>query len=157
MTHLLYRLTLLFTFLVGISGCNGDVFVKPLEASVSEIALDSETSEASVTFNKSDWNFDLIYNGDESTSGNFCYYDEEGNEKRYFEVNDSNRNQFTLKYIYSSPQVEFEIVRRPYGKSLDIHCIRYQEYYPLVIQIEAYDDYTKSIINVTLKYCDELF
>lgn len=80
MTHFIYRLTFLLALLVGLAGCNSEVFVKPLKISATQVELDEETKDVSLTVSGGEWELGVysedidLFRGDWS----YKYYDENG-------------------------------------------------------------------------------
>ena len=64
MTHFIYRLTFLLALLVGLAGCNSEVFVKPLKISATQVELDEETKDVSLTVSGGEWELYSVYSED---------------------------------------------------------------------------------------------
>ena len=77
MTHFIYRL------LVGLAGCNSEVFVKPLKISATQVELDEETKDVSLTVSGGEWELYSVYSEDIDLlrgDWSYKYYDENGKE-----------------------------------------------------------------------------
>ena len=154
MTHFIYRLTLMSVLLVGLAGCNSEVFVKPLKISATQVDLDEETKDVSLTVSGGEWELYGVYSEDIDLlrgDWSYKYYDENGKGFSDYELGGANLKSYTFIYIYKDSEIEFWVTRRPWGEGLDISLKRYRYYRPVNIIVTAGNDYSSTSVNVTLK------
>ena len=153
MTHFIYRLTFLLALLVGLAGCNSEVFVKPLKISATQVELDEETKDVSLTVSGGEWEFGVHSEDIDLFRGNWSYkyYDENGKELGESGLGGVNLKSYTCIYIYKGSGIEFWVTRRPWGEGLDISLKRYDYYKPVDIIVSVGNDYSSTSVNVTLK------
>lgn len=154
MTHFIYRLTLMLVLLVGLAGCNSEVFVKPLKISATQVELDEEMKDVSLTVSGGEWELYSVYSEDIDLlrwDWSYKYYDENGKGLSDYELGGANLKSYTFRYIYKGSGIEFWVTRRPWCEGLDISLKRY-DYYKLVnLMVIVGNDYNSASVNVTLK------
>lgn len=102
MTHYIYRLTFLLALLVGLAGCNSEVFVKPLKISATQVELDEETKDVSLTVSGGEWELYSVYSEDIDLlrgDWSYKYYDENGKGSSDYELGGANLKSYTFIYI----------------------------------------------------------
>lgn len=154
MTHFIYRLTFLLALLVGLAGCNSEVFVKPLKISATQVELDGETKDVSLTVSGGEWELFSVYSEDIDLlrgDWSYKYYDENGKELGESGLGGVNLKSYTFIYIYKGSGIEFWVTRRPWCEGLDISLKRYDYYKPVNLMVIVGNDYNSASVNVTLK------
>ena len=154
MTHFIYRLTLMLVLLVGFAGCNSEVFVKPLKISATQVELNEETKDVSLTVSGGEWELYSVYSEDIDLlrgDWSYKYYDENGQGLSDYELGGANLKSYTFIYIYKGSGIEFWVTRRPWGEGLDISLKRYSYYKPVDIIVSIGNNYSSTSVNVTLK------
>ena len=154
MTHFIYRLTFLLALLVGLAGCNSEVFVKPLKISATQVELNEETKDVSLTVSGGEWELYNVYSEDIDLlrgDWSYKYYDENGKGLSDYELGGANLKSYTFIYIYKGSGIEFWVTRRPWGEGLDISLKRYGYYKPVNLMVIVGNDYNSASVNVTLK------
>ena len=154
MTHFIYRLTFLLALLVGLAGCNSEVFVKPLKISATQVELDEETKDVSLTVSGGEWELYSVYSEDIDLLRGDCsykYYDDNGKVLSDYELGGANLKSYTFIYIYKGSGIEFWVTRRPWCEGLDISLKRYDYYKPVNLMVIVGNDYNSASVNVTLK------
>lgn len=149
----MYRLTFLLALLVGLAGCNSEVFVKPLKISATQVELDEETKDVSLTVSGGEWEFSVHSEDIDLLIGDWSYkyYDENGKEFSESGFGGVNLQSYTCIYIYKGSGIEFWVTRRPWGEGLDISLKRYSYYKPVDIIVSVGNNYSYTSVNVTLK------
>lgn len=154
MTHFIYRLTFLLALLVGLAGCNSEVFVKPLKISTTQVELNEETKDVSLTVSGGEWELYNVYSEDIDLlrgDWSYKYYDENGKGLSDYELGGANLKSYTFIYIYKGSGIEFWVTRRPWCEGLDISLKRYDYYKPVNLMVIVGNDYNSASVNVTLK------
>ena len=154
MTHFIYRLTFLLALLVGLAGCNSEVFVKPLKISATQVELDEETKDVSLTVSGGEWELYSVYSEDIDLlrgDWSYKYYDENGKGLSDYELGGVNLKSYTFIYIYKGSGIEFWVMRRPWCEGFDISLKRYDYYKPVNLMVIVGNDYNSASVNVTLK------
>lgn len=154
MTHFIYRLTLMLVLLVGLAGCNSEVFVKPLKISATQVELNEETKDVSLTVSGGEWELYSVYSEDIDLlrgDWSYKYYDENGKGLSDYELGGANLKSYTFRYIYKGSGIEFWVTRWPWCEGLDISLKRYDYYKPVNLMVIVGNDYNSASVNVTLK------
>ena len=153
MTHFIYRLTFLLALLVGLAGCNSEVFVKPLKISATQVELVEDTKDVSLTVSGGEWELYSVYSEDIDLlrgDWSYKYYDENGKGLSDNEIGGANLKSYTFIYIYKGSGIEFWVTRRPWCEGLDISLKRYDYYKPVNLMVIVGNDYNSASDNVTL-------
>ena len=144
----------MLVLLVGLAGCNSEVFVKPLKISATQVELDEEMKDVSLTVSGGEWELYSVYSEDIDLlrwDWSYKYYDENGKGLSDYELGGANLKSYTFRYIYKGSGIEFWVTRRPWCEGLDISLKRY-DYYKLVnLMVIVGNDYNSASVNVTLK------
>ncbi|WP_455670812.1 hypothetical protein [Phocaeicola faecalis] len=64
---------------LGLSGCNGDVFIEDFQPSVSDVTLDGNGDSVTIHFKSSNWNLLHVYDYYDNSSLYYSVYDKDGN------------------------------------------------------------------------------
>lgn len=154
MIHFIYKLIFLLALLVGLAGCNSEVFVKPLKISATQVELDEETKDVSLTVSGEEWELYSVYSEDIDLlrgDWSYKYYDENGKGFSDYDLGGANLKSYTFRYIYKGSGIEFWVTRRPWNEGLDISLKRYDYHKPVNLMVIVGNDYNSASVNVTLK------
>lgn len=78
MKTLLHIVVYIF-ILMGLSGCNSDVFVEDFQPSVSDVTLEGNGDSVTIRFKSSNWDLLRVYDYYDNSSLYYSVYDKDGN------------------------------------------------------------------------------